>query len=233
LFGEKYGERVRVLRMGDFSVELCGGTHVARTGSIGLFKIVAETGVAAGVRRIEAVTGTKAQQWVSDAEQRLDRIAGLLKSSRDAVSDRVVQLLEQHRALEKEYEQLKAKMAASQGGELAEQAVEVDGLRVLAARLDGADVKALRDTLDQLKNKLGSAAIVLGTANGDKVSLVAGVTKDQTQRIKAGDLVNVVAQQVGGRGGGRPDMAQAGGNRPDALDGALQSVVEWVRQQLG
>ncbi|KPK40731.1 MAG: alanyl-tRNA synthetase [Gammaproteobacteria bacterium SG8_47] len=233
LFGEKYGERVRVLRMSDFSVELCGGTHVGRTGNIGLFKIVAETGVAAGVRRVEAVTGPKALAWVNEAEQRLERVASVLKSSRDAVSDRVVQLLEQHRALEKEYEQLKAKMAASQGGELAEQAVEVDGLRVLAARLDGADAKTLRDTLDQLKNKLGSAAIVLATASGDKVSLVAGVTKDQTKRIKAGDLVNAVAQQVGGRGGGRPDMAQAGGNQPEALDGALKSVVDWVRQQLG
>jgi len=233
LFGEKYGADVRVLSIGDFSVELCGGTHVRHAGDIGLLKIVSETGIASGVRRIEAVTGEHALQWVAANEQRLQRISELVKGSREDVDEKVSQVLEKNRALEKELQQLKGKLASSQGTDLVSQAVDVEGIKVLAARLDGADNKLLRDTLDQLKNKLGSAAVVLGTVSGDKVSLVAGVTKDTTARIRAGDLVNAVALRVGGKGGGRPDMAQAGGTRPEHLDAALQSVADWVRGQLG
>ena len=232
LFGEKYGDRVRVLSIGDFSVELCGGTHVRQAGDIGLLKIVSEGGIAAGVRRIEAVTGAGALRWVGENQQRLQRIAELLRSSRDDVDEKVSQMLEKNRKLEKELQQLKGKLASSQGSDLAAQAVDINGIKVLAARLDGADVQTLRDTLDQLKNKLGSAAVVLGSVSGDKVSIVAGVTRDQTDRIKAGDLVNAVARQVGGKGGGRPDMAQAGGNRPENLDTALKSVPEWVSGRL-
>jgi len=232
LFGEKYGAEVRVLSIGDFSVELCGGTHVGHAGDIGLFRITAETGVASGVRRIEAVTGARALAWVRDNEQRLARIAELVKGSREDVDERVGQLLERSRLLEKELQQLKGKLASSQGTDLAAQAVEIDGLKVLAARLDGADSKVLRETLDQLKNKLGSAAVVLAAVDGDKVSLVAGVTKDRTGQIKAGELVNMVATRVGGKGGGRPDMAQAGGNQPANLDAALQAVPDWVRERL-
>jgi alanyl-tRNA synthetase len=232
LFGEKYGDEVRVLSIGDFSVELCGGTHVRHAGDIGLLKITAETGIAAGVRRIEAVTGAHAQQWVSANEQRLQRISELVKGSPDDAEDKVMQLLEKNRKLEKELQQLKGRLASSQGSDLAAQAVEVGGIKVLAARLEGADNRALRETMDQLKNKLGSAAVVLGTVNDNKVSIIAGVTKDQTDRLKAGELVNVVASQVGGKGGGRPDMAQAGGNQPENLDAALQSVPGWVTEQL-
>ena len=233
LFGEKYADEVRVLSMSDFSVELCGGTHAKRTGDIGVFKIINETGTAAGVRRIEAVTGNGALQRIADDESHLDKVAKLLKGSRDDVDDKVAQLLERQRKLEKELDQLKGKLASSAGSDLASQAVEVGGINILAARLDGADAKALRDTVDQLKNKLGTSAIILGAADGDKVTLIAGVSKDATDRIKAGDLVNSVAQQVGGKGGGRPDMAQAGGNDPTALDGALKSVVAWVEAQIG
>ena len=232
LFGEKYADEVRVLSMSDFSVELCGGTHATRTGDIGVFKIINETGTAAGIRRIEAVTGSGALQRIEQDETRLDSVAKLLKGSRDNVDDKVSQILEKQRKLEKELEQLKGKLASSAGSDLAAQAVDVNGIHVLAARLDGADAKALRDTVDQLKNKLGTSAIILGAAAGEKVTLIAGVSKDATDRIKAGDLVNSVAQQVGGRGGGRPDMAQAGGNDPTALDSALASVTEWVTGQL-
>jgi alanyl-tRNA synthetase len=232
LFGEKYGDEVRVLSLGDFSVELCGGTHVRHAGDIGLLKIVSESGIAAGVRRIEAVTGAGAVRWVSENQQRLQRIAELLRTSRDDADEKVSQLLEKTRRLEKELQQLKGRLASSQGSDLAAQAVEINGIKVLAARLDGADSQTLRDTLDQLKNKLGSAAVVLGAVVGDKVSIVAGVTRDQTDRIKAGDLVNAVASQVGGKGGGRPDMAQAGGNQPENLDAALKSVPQWVSGRL-
>ncbi|HKJ07490.1 MAG TPA: alanine--tRNA ligase [Gammaproteobacteria bacterium] len=233
LFGEKYGEQVRVLTMGDFSVELCGGTHVRRAGDIGFFKIVSEAGVAAGVRRIEAVTGERALDYVRETEAALQRIGDLLKAGRDDAQSKVSQLVERTRKLEKELERIKAKLASQQGTDLTTQAVDVDGTKVLAARLDGADPKVLRDTVDQLKNKLGTAAVVLAVVDGEKVSLAAGVTKDRTDRIKAGELVNAVAQQVGGRGGGRPDMAQAGGNQPEHVDTALQSVVDWVRERLG
>jgi alanyl-tRNA synthetase len=232
LFGEKYGDSVRVLSMGDFSVELCGGTHVERTGDIGLFKIVSEGGVAAGVRRIEALTGEGAMDYLESGEQRLARIAELVKGSREDAETKVRQLAERSRTLEKELEQLKAKLASSRGADLTSEAVQVQGLKVLASRLEGADAKLLRETVDQLKNKLGSAAVVLAAVDGQKVSLVAGVTKDFTDRIKAGELVNAVAQQVGGRGGGRPDMAQAGGSQPESLDAALASVKAWVEERL-
>jgi alanyl-tRNA synthetase len=228
LFGEKYGCKVRVLSIGDFSVELCGGTHVQHAGDIGLLKITAETGIASGVRRIEAVTGESALYWVEANESRVQRIAELVKGNRDDVVEKVAQLQEKNRSLEKELQQLKGKLASTQGSDLAAQAVEINGIKVLAARMDGADTKTLRDTLDQLKNKLGSAAVVLGAVDGNKITLVAGVTKDQTATIKAGELVNQVAMQVGGKGGGRPDMAQAGGNQPENLDAALRSVAAWV-----
>ncbi len=233
LFGEKYTEQVRVLRMGDFSTELCGGTHVKAVGDIGLFKITTETGIASGVRRIEAITGEQAIQWMESDEDRLLRLAELLKASRDDVDDKVRQLMERSRRLEKELDQLKGKLASAAGSDLASQAVAVGGVKVLAAKLDGADPKSLRDTLDQLKNKLQSGIIVLAAVDGDKVSLVAGVTADQTARVKAGDLIKHVAEQVGGKGGGRPDMAQAGGNQPQALPAALASVEPWVRERLG
>ncbi len=232
LFGEKYGDEVRVLSIGEFSVELCGGVHVNRAGDIGIFKIISETGIASGVRRIEAVTGEGALQWIKDNENQLANIADAVKASKTDARDKVVQLVERNRALEKELNQLKGKLATQTGSDLASSAIEIDGMKVLAHKIEGADPKSLRDTLDQLKNKLGSAAIVLGTSNGDKVSLIAGVTKDQTSRIKAGDLVNAVAVQVGGKGGGRPDMAQAGGTDPAALDAALQSVPDWIRANL-
>lgn len=232
LFGEKYGDEVRVLSIGKFSVELCGGTHVNRTGDIGIFKIMSETGIASGVRRIEAVTGEGALLWIKGNEIQLASIADAVKSSKAEAKDKVVQLLERNRLLEKELNQLKMKLATQAGSDLADAAIEIDGMKVLAHKIEGADIKSLRDILDQLKNKLGSAAIVLGTSNGDKVSLIAGVTKDQTSRIKAGDLVNAVAVQVGGKGGGRPDMAQAGGTDPAALDAALKSVPDWIRANL-
>jgi alanyl-tRNA synthetase len=232
LFGEKYGDEVRVLSIGDFSVELCGGTHARRAGDIGLFKIVSEGGVAAGVRRIEAVTGEAALAHIEALEKNLDEVAGMVKGTPGEAAAKVGQLLERNRKLEKELEALKAKLASSQGSDLAGQAREVEGIKVLAARLEGADAKGLRETVDQLKNKLGAAAVILAAVNGDKVALVAGVTKAETGRVKAGELVNHVATQIGGRGGGRPDMAQAGGSQPENLDAALASVGDWVKQQL-
>jgi alanyl-tRNA synthetase len=231
LFGEKYGDEVRVLSMNDFSVELCGGTHVAHTGDIGLFKIINESGVAAGVRRIEAVTAEYALDWIDQGENQLADVAAMLKGGRDDVAGRVSQLMDKTRSLEKELEQLKSKLASSQGSDLSSQAVEVNGIKVLAAMLEGADVKTLRETLDQLKNKLGTSAVVLAAVSGNKISLVAGVSKDAISKIKAGDLVNLVATQVGGKGGGRPDMAQAGGDQPENLAAALKSVTAWVQEQ--
>ncbi|MFC1602842.1 alanine--tRNA ligase [Pseudomonadota bacterium] len=232
LFGEKYSDQVRVLRMGDFSTELCGGTHVKAVGDIGLMKITAETGIASGVRRIEGVAGALALQWIKADEDRLYRIAEQLKASRDDVDEKTVQLVERNRSLEKELEQLKGKLASAAGSDLAGSAMDIGGVKVLAAALEGVDPKSLRDTMDQLKNKLGSAVIVLGTAKEGKVSLVAGVTADQTSRMKAGDLIREVAAKVGGKGGGRPDMAQAGGNLPDALPDALALVKEWVQEKV-
>ena len=232
LFGEKYGDEVRVIGMGDFSTELCGGTHVARTGDIGFFKIVAETGVAAGVRRVEAVTGEGALDHVQEIEARLGEAAGALKSQPQELPAKIAQILDHVKALEKELARFKSRMASSQGDDLAGQAVDVKGIKVLAATLDGADVKTLRETLDKLKDKLKTAAIVLGSSADGRVSLIAGVTADATARVKAGDLVNFVAQQVGGKGGGRPDMAQAGGTEPAKLADALRGVVQWVGERV-
>jgi alanyl-tRNA synthetase len=232
LFGEKYGDTVRVLSMGEFSVELCGGTHVKHTGDIGILKITSETGVAAGVRRLEAVSGVAAIDWINESQEKLMNVLALVKGNRDNVDEKVGQIITRNRQLEKEVERLQAKLASKQGSDLANQAQEISGIKVLAVRIDGADTKILRETMDQLKNKLGSAVVLLAAVKGDKVSLVAGVTKDQTDRLAAGNLVNQVAQQVGGKGGGRPDLAMAGGNNPAALDAALESVPEWVRQQL-
>ncbi|EIJ36139.1 alanine--tRNA ligase [Thiothrix nivea] len=231
LFGEKYGDEVRVLKIG-FSTELCGGCHVGRSGDIGLFKIVSEGGVAAGIRRIEAVTGANAMSWLNDVTSRLDSIARLLKSNPTEIGDKLDAMLQKNRALEKELEQLKGKMASQAGSSLADQAVEVGGLRVLAANLEGADPKSLRDTVDQLKNKLGKAVVILAAVTDGKVSLVAGVTKDETAKVKAGELLNFVAQQIGGKGGGRPDMAQGGGTDVAALPAALASVQFWVAEKL-
>ena len=232
LFGEKYGDRVRVLRMGDFSTELCGGTHADRVGDIGLFKIVSEGGVAAGVRRIEAVTGDHALDYVAALQERARQVAQLVKGDRDNFPDKVRQLVERTRQLEKEIEQAKARLASGQGSDLLSQAVQVDGIKVLAARLDGVDAKTLREAVDRCKDQLKAAAVVLATVEEGKVRLVAGVTSAETRKIKAGELVNMVAQQVGGKGGGRPDLAQAGGTDPTKLDLALQSVSDWIRSQL-
>ena len=232
LFGEKYGDEVRVIGMGDFSTELCGGTHVRRTGDIGLFKIVSETGIASGVRRIEAVTGDKALAWVREQERRVAEAAATLKTTPQEINAKIQQMIENARNLERELARLKAKIAATQGEELAEAATEVKGTKVLAARLDGADAKSLRETVDKLKAKLKSAIIVLGSTEGGKVTLIAGVTPDLTSKVKAGDVVGYVAQHVGGKGGGRPDMAQGGGTSPEKLPAALESVRAWVAERL-
>ena len=231
-FGDKYGDEVRVLRMGEFSTELCGGTHVRRTGDIGFFKIVSESGVAAGIRRVEAVTGEGALAWVQAQEARLAEAAAALKAPAGEVSAKIGQLVDNLRGLERELARLKSKLASSQGEDLAAQAVDVKGAKVLAATLEGADAKTLRETMDKLKDRLKSAAIVLGAVNDGKVALIAGVTSDLTAKVKAGDLVNYVAQQVGGKGGGRPDMAQAGGTDPAGLPGALRSVRSWVESRV-
>ena len=231
LFGEKYGDEVRVMKIG-FSTELCGGCHVERTGDIGLFKIVSEGGVAAGVRRIEAVTGANALAWLNETAGRLDNIARLLKANTADVTDKLDALLQKNRALEKELEQLKGKMASQAGSSLVDQAVEVGGVRVLAANLEGADPKSLRDTVDQLKNKLGKAVVILAAVADGKVSLVAGVTKDETAKLKAGEVLGFVAAQIGGKGGGRPDMAQGGGTDVAALPAALASVQGWVAERV-
>ncbi|MFO1333545.1 MAG: alanine--tRNA ligase [Piscinibacter sp.] len=230
LFGEKYGDEVRVLDIGS-SRELCGGTHVQRTGDIGVFKIVAESGVAAGVRRVEALTGDNALAYLQSLEGTVNAIAGTLKAAPAEVPARLAQVLEQVKSLEKELAALKGKLASSQGDELVAKAIDVKGLKVLAAQLDGADAKALRETLDKLKDKLKSAAIVLATVEGGKVQIAAGVTADAVGKVKAGELVNFVAQQVGGKGGGKPDMAMAGGTEPARLGAALASVRGWVAER--
>ncbi|HEV7800379.1 MAG TPA: alanine--tRNA ligase, partial [Burkholderiales bacterium] len=232
LFGEKYGDEVRVIGMGEFSTELCGGTHVKRTGDIGFFKVVAETGIAAGVRRIEAVTGPGALEWVQQQEAKLTEAAAALKTSPQDVGQKIGQIIENVRSLEKELSRLKSKLASSQGDELADHAVDVKGIKVLAASLEGADAKGLREAVDKLKDKLKSAAVVLASANDGRVSLVAGVTADLTGRVKAGELVNHVAQQIGGKGGGKADMAQAGGTDASKLPAALASVRQWVEDRV-
>jgi alanyl-tRNA synthetase len=232
LFGEKYESDVRVLSIGDFSMELCGGTHVERTGDIGLFKIISESGVAAGVRRVEALTGQAAYEWVLRTDQVLRDIAGMLRGSREDVDEKVRELVERARRLEKEVQQLKSKLASGQGGDLSTQAKAVGDIKVLAAQIEGADAKALRDALDRLKSKLGSSVIVLATVQDGKVVLVAGVSADLVAKLKAGDIAGAVAAQVGGRGGGRADFAQAGGTQPENLGAALAGVESLVRNRL-
>ncbi|WHZ11221.1 MAG: Alanyl-tRNA synthetase [Burkholderiaceae bacterium] len=231
LFGEKYGDTVRVLDIGS-SRELCGGTHVARTGDIGVFQILEETGVAAGVRRIEACTGDRAIQWIQDTQRNLFGVVDILNSSTSGLPERVQSLLSQNKQLGHELDRLKAKLASAQGDELLSQAADVKGVKVLAARLDGADARTLRETMDKLKDKLKSAAIVLASVDGDKVQIAAGVTSDRTARLKAGELVNFVAQQVGGKGGGKPDIAMAGGSDAAGLPKALASVQAWVAERI-
>ena len=231
LFGEKYGDTVRVLDIGS-SKELCGGVHVTRTGDIGLFKIVSESGVAAGIRRVEAVTGEGALALVQSINRKLNEAAGALKTSPDELPSRIAQVQDQVKSLEKEIAALKSKLAAGQGDELVTKAIDVNGIKVLAATMEGADVGSLRETMDKLKDKLGTAAIVLASVLEGKVSLIAGVTADATSKVKAGDLVNFVAKQVGGKGGGRPDMAQAGGTDPAALPQALAGVAGWVGERV-
>lgn len=230
LFGEKYGDTVRVLDIGS-SRELCGGTHVQRTGDIGLFKITSESGVAAGIRRVEATTGLGAMEFAQKAQAQVDAIAQSLRVPAAEATVKIGQIMDQVKNLEKELDRLKSKLAASQGDDLAGQAVDVGGVKVLAAKLEGADVKQLREAADKLRDKLGNAALVLATVLEGKVSLIASVSKEATAKVKAGDLVNFVAQQVGGKGGGRPDMAQAGGTQPENLDAALASVVDWVKNK--
>ncbi|RFC37366.1 MAG: alanyl-tRNA synthetase [Candidatus Nitrotoga sp. LAW] len=232
LFGEKYGDEVRVLGMGEFSTELCGGTHVQRTGDIGLFKIVMESGVAAGIRRIEAITGEGALSWAQQLDARVHEVAATLKVQPHELTQRVAQMQDGIKALEKELATLKSKLASSQGDDLANQAIEINGVKIVAALLEGADNKILRETLDKLKDKLKSAAIVLAAVADGKVMLIAGVTADITDKVKAGELVNSVARQVGGKGGGRADMAQAGGTQPEFLATALASVSVWVTGKL-
>ena len=232
LFGEKYGERVRVVELGEHSIELCGGTHVTASGDIGAFRVTGETGVAAGVRRVEAVTGAAAVEFTVNEHIQLAEIAGTLKTSVDKVGSRVVQLTEQNRELNRELDRLKSQLASSTGDSLLSQAVEIGGIKVLAVEIDNADAKALRDSVDKMKDKLGTAAVVLAAKEDGKVRLIAGVSKDATDRIRAGDLVNHVATQVGGKGGGRPDLAQAGGTQPGNLSVALDSVPDWISMQL-
>jgi len=235
-FGDKYGDQVRVVAMGEgadsHSTELCGGTHVARTGDVGFFKITAESGVAAGVRRVEAVTGAGALEYVQQLDARLADIAAALRSPVGEAAQRIGQLFEQARAYEKDIARLQQKLAAGQGENLLAQGVDIGGVRVIAAQLDGVDGRQLRDSVDQLKSRLDRGAIVLGAVADGKVQLVAGVTANTTARIKAGELVNFVAQQVGGKGGGRPDLAMAGGTDPAALPAALASVAAWARERL-
>ncbi|HLV76400.1 MAG TPA: alanine--tRNA ligase [Marinobacter sp.] len=234
LFGEKYGDKVRVLTMGSdrYSVELCGGTHVSRTGDIGLFRITSESGISSGVRRIEAVTGFGALEWLDSTERTLRETARLVKGTRATVVEKVQQVLDRNRQLEKDIDALKSRLASSAGSDLAGNAVDVAGLKVVAAQLEGADRKALMDTVDQLKNKLGEGVVVLATVEAGKVTLVAGVTKSATARIRAGDVMKHLAGQVGGKGGGRPDMAQGGGSDPSRLAEALAGVPAWIEENI-
>jgi alanyl-tRNA synthetase len=232
LFGEKYDSDVRVLSIGDFSMELCGGTHVQRAGDIGLFKITGESGVAAGVRRVEALTGRGAYEWVVHTDQVLRDVAAMLRGSREDVDEKVRELVERSRRLEKEVQQLKSKLASGHGGDLSASAKDVGGIKVLAAQIDGADVRSLRDAMDGLKSKLGSSVIVLGSVQDGKVVLVAGVSEDLVTRMKAGEIAGLVAAKVGGRGGGRADFAQAGGTQPENLGAALAGVEALVRSRL-
>lgn len=232
LFGEKYEERVRVLTMGDFSTELCGGTHAARTGDIGLFRIMSESGTAAGIRRIEAITGATAIESVHEQSDLISLVAHALKSDGSNLVEKIKTVQEKYRSLEKELQQLKDQQAAQESSSLGSQAKNVKGIKLLVRELNNVEPKMLRTMVDDLKNQLGSAIIVLSTISDGKVSLIVGVTKDLTAKIKAGELISFVAQQIGGKGGGRPDMAQAGGTDVEALPAALASVDEWVESHL-
>jgi len=232
LFGEKYDSDVRVLSIGDFSMELCGGTHVERAGDIGLFKITGESGVAAGIRRVEALTGRGAYEWVVHTDQVLRDIAAMLRGSREDVDEKVRELVERSRKLEKEVQQLKSKLASGHGGDLSASAKDIGGVKVLAAQIDGADVRSLRDAMDRLKSKLGSSVIVLASVQEGKVLLIVGVSDDLVARMKAGEIAGLVAAKVGGRGGGRADFAQAGGTQPENLGAALAGVESLVRSRL-
>ena len=233
LFGEKYGDDVRVLQLGDFSVELCGGTHVERTGDIGTFKITSEGGVASGIRRIEALTGQGAMQWIATSQRNLNELAGLLRSQPEQAAEKVKLLLKRTKSLEKELATARQAIANEQAVDYSDAVQEISGIKVLAARMDGADAKTLRDAVDRFKHKLKNAVVVLGSVHNGKVRLAVGVTSNNTDKIRAGDLIKPVAEQVGGKGGGRPDFAQAGGNDAAALDQALESVAGWVAEQLG
>lgn len=232
LFGEKYEDDVRVVRMGDYSTELCGGTHAKRTGDIGFFKIIAESGIAAGVRRIEAVTGKSAIDLMHQLGEQIEEAAALVKGDQFSIADKVRQVLDKAKMMERELEQLKAKLAAQAGNDLLSQVIDINGQKVLVAALEGVDPKSLRGMLDELKNQMKSGVVLLATSSDGKVNLIAGVTNDLTGKVKAGELVNLVAQQVGGKGGGRPDMAQAGGTQPEAVPAALQSVHSWLEERL-
>ncbi|MEC8233022.1 MAG: DHHA1 domain-containing protein, partial [Pseudomonadota bacterium] len=232
LFGEKYDEKVRVVTMGPFSVELCGGTHVTRTGDIGLFKITSEAGIASGVRRIEAVTGEQAIALVQSQQAALSSLSVMLKTDTQNVLERVTALQNQTKELEKALNSAKQKLASQQGADMLSNAVEINGVKVLVANLEGVEAKSLRAMMDDIKNRIGEGIVVLGVANEAKVNLIAGVTKNLTGKVKAGELVNFVASQVGGKGGGRPDMAQAGGDKPENLAGALESVNAWLQDKL-
>jgi alanyl-tRNA synthetase len=232
LFGEKYEDEVRVLRLGDFSVELCGGTHVNRSGDIGVFKIVSEGGVASGVRRIEALTGKAALHWIDANQHSLDAVAALLRSQRDQVTAKVEQLIRRGKELERELASTRQKLLTGAQSTTTEKVVEIDGIKVVSLRMDGADAKTLRDAVDRFKDTLQNAVIVLGSVDDGKVLLAAGVTRNNVGRIQAGDVIRPVAELVGGKGGGRPDFAQAGGSNPEALDAALASVEAWVAEHL-
>ena len=233
LFGEKYGDKVRVLRLGDASVELCGGTHVARTGDIGVFKITHEGGVASGVRRIEAMTGAGALEWIDANQRALSDLAGMLRSTPDQAAAKVEQLLKQNKELEKKLATAKHVLITGQAsGGQEDNVQEIAGIKVLVSRMDGVDAKSMRDAVDRAKDKLQNAIVVFASVDDGKVRLAAGVTKNNTDKIKAGDLIKPVAEQVGGKGGGRPDFAQAGGNDPSKLDQALNSVADWVAEKL-
>jgi alanyl-tRNA synthetase len=232
LFGEKYDDEVRVVTLGDFSTELCGGVHVERTGDIGLVKIVSESGIAAGVRRIEAVSAEMALAYTEHQDKTLTNIASMVKSDTVIVGDKVEQLISRNKQLEREIGLLKQELAAQAGSELINQAKQIQGVNTLVAELNGTESKALRGMVDDLKVKLGSGIIVLATENNGKAAVIVGVTKDLINKVKAGELVNLVAQQVGGKGGGRPDMAQAGGSQPENIASALQSVEPWLEEKL-
>jgi alanyl-tRNA synthetase len=232
LFGEKYGDKVRVLKFGELSTELCGGTHVGRVGEIGQFKMVSESAIGSGVRRIVAVAGEAAIAHIQAMESQLQAVAQTLRVSPDAAPNRLTQVLERNRQLEKDVVALKSSLASSDSDELISKAININGISVLSARMDEVDASGLRNSIDHLKDSLGSSVIVLSSVDGDKVRIAAGVSKDLITRIKAGNLVNFVAGQVGGKGGGRPDFAQAGGSEPGKLDEALSSVSAWVADQI-